>query len=308
MSRVPQRRGFTLIELLVVIAIIAILIGLLLPAVQKVREAASRAQALNNISQIGKALHNYYGVNNHFPAGVIISSSKYWMLSWMGQILPYVEGDVIYTTIDPEYARYNNPWGEYWVSGGYATNPPHKGFGLAMPVFTSPMDNRLLLNLQVNMGPAGSAVVGFTSYEGISGTQSGANDGILYADSRVRIGDIKDGTSNTLLVGERPPSADLWYGWWYAGAGYDSRGTGDVVLGARETGYAAALGCPSTKVGLQPGVISNNCDQSHFYSLSSAGCVFLFADGSAKMLSYSVDPLLPALVTRSGGETIDLEN
>ena len=70
--------------------------------------------------------------------------------------------------------------------------------------------------------------------------------------------DITDGTSNTLAVGERPPSKDLYYGWWFAGAGYDNNGTGDVTLGARETSYASSIGCAGvkTKVGLQPGNVN----------------------------------------------------
>jgi len=123
---------------------------------------------------------------------------------------------------------------------------------------------------------------------------------------------VTDGLSNTLLAGERPPSLDLWYGWWFAGAGYDqfptpdgmwgSSGTGDVVLGAREVRYAAYMGCPATKVGLQPGRLAEHCDQAHFWSLHPGGGNFLRADGSVRFLTYAADAVLPQLATRAGGE------
>jgi len=116
--------------------------------------------------------------------------------------------------------------------------------------------------------------------------------------------DITDGKSQTLIVGERPPSPDLEFGWWFAGAGYDGSGDGDVILGAIETRYAAALGCPASKAGFQGGTITDRCDQVHFWSLHGSGAHFVFADGAVRFLDYSAAAVLPALATRNGGEVV----
>jgi prepilin-type N-terminal cleavage/methylation domain-containing protein len=122
----PKRRrpGFTLIELLVVIAIIAILIGLLLPAVQKVREAAARSQCTNNLKQIGLAVHNYHDVNVQFPlkaAGVLLDTPHQITpdpaYSWHVFILPYIEQGNLYNQISPTTTPLAT-WFANWSSGG----------------------------------------------------------------------------------------------------------------------------------------------------------------------------------------------
>jgi prepilin-type N-terminal cleavage/methylation domain-containing protein/prepilin-type processing-associated H-X9-DG protein len=297
------RRGFTLIELLVVIAIIAILIGLLVPAVQKVREAAARTQCLNNLKQIGLALHGYHGTHKKFPPATDNNLSKYYFLSWTGHILPHIEQEPLGKTIDPEYARINRPFGN-------ATNNPHIGLSTVVSIYNCPSDSRPLVVPDVPFSATRRAAVAFTSYLGVCGTDGRADDGVLFFRSSVTLTKIKDGSSNTVVAGERPPSHDLYYGWWYAGTGYDSRGTGDFTLGAREVRYATTAkdatgklyNCPTTKVGLQPGRIDDVCDQMHFWSLHPGGANFLFADGSVRTLHYSADPVLPALATRALGE------
>jgi prepilin-type N-terminal cleavage/methylation domain-containing protein len=319
MVRKRLRRGFTLIELLVVIAIIAVLIGLLVPAVQKVREAAARTQCKNNLRQIGIALHNYHDTYHQFPPGVSYTN-PYFYWSWMARLLPYVEQDNLFkqayawATQPPGYPNTPYtwwPWGDFWAN--YATAKPNPALSVVVPFYKCPSDWRPLTAVDGN-GGSPVMIVAFTSYEGVSGSPSGdyqhpapnaGSNGIFYHSSTTKIADITDGTSNTLMVGERPPSVDLYYGWWFAGAGWDGSGTGDVVLGAQETSYAAALGCPAKYVGYQYGTVGDNCDQVHNWSLHTGGANWLLADASVHWLPYADASIIPALSTKNGNEVVN---
>ncbi|HTU18314.1 MAG TPA: DUF1559 domain-containing protein [Gemmataceae bacterium] len=309
-----NRAGFTLIELLVVIAIIAVLIGLLLPAVQKVRGAAARAQCQNNLKQMGLALHSYHDSYQSFPAGVNYTYPyQYW--SWMAQMMPFYEQNNLYQqavswaqSSGPSGSSYTWwPWGDYWDNPQTPANP---ALGTLIKSLICPADareNMLLPGSQAGLD-GNVAFTGYLGVAGLAGNESyygGQCQGILYWMSTTRFADITDGASNTLMVGERPPSADLHFGWWFAGSGYDGSGDGDVVLGVRAYTYAAALGCSSSYVGLQPGNINNTCDQAHFWSLHSGGANFLMGDGSVHFLGYAANLVLPQLATRSGGEVVD---
>jgi prepilin-type N-terminal cleavage/methylation domain-containing protein/prepilin-type processing-associated H-X9-DG protein len=327
MDRSQRRPGFTLIELLVVIAIIAILIGLLVPAVQKVRSAAARTECSNNLKQIGLALHNYHDTYKKFPPALDAhypATNRYWYWSWMARVLAFVEGQNLYNQCDkyaaqgdgkkftyPSPNHFWNPWGNFALPG--AVNPYNPGLAAVVPVYKCPADDRTLQADRVLVdpnSPNGSywPGIGLGAYVGVAGAVNQDGKGIIYTlssdrnGSKVRMTDITDGTSNTLMVGERPPSKDLEFGWWFAGAGYDNYGVGDVLMVARATGYAQSIGCPKTSVGLQPGNVNDPCSQSHFWSMHDGGCNFLFGDGSVHFLSYAADSVLPQLCTRNGGE------
>jgi prepilin-type N-terminal cleavage/methylation domain-containing protein len=212
MSR--QRSAFTLIELLVVIAIIAVLIGLLLPAVQKVREAAARLQCQNNLKQIALALHNYHDSHKHFPFGKgpsYANAASYARWSVHSQILPYVEQDNLYKLLD-----FNFPPNTPGMAGPVInfmpayTNPGGQNAQctLQVPIFLCPSDGATI----VDSWPGQNNYVGCTgAMEMCDNTESLPSDvdstdiarvGLLYYISKVRLTDISDGTSNTALFSE----------------------------------------------------------------------------------------------------------
>ncbi len=337
MVRPHRRAGFTLIELLVVVAIIAVLIGLLLPAVQKVRESAINTQCKNNLHQMGLALHGYHGVHETFPSGTQSGWGNHWYWSWMARILPHVEQDNLWREAElvanTSPSRNWNPWYVATGAPGAIVGNGNPALGTAMKTYICPMDPRGTANSVVNVPSSGPAydfygVVGpiaFTMYLGNSGTNGGpgyykpTGDGVLYMDSHVRLSDITDGTSNTIMVGERPPSQDLNFGWWFAGWGYNGTGTGDVVMGSREiyfpaSGYMGSFDgttftpatCSTSNVGLLPGRVDNPCDEMHYWSNHPGGVNFLMGDASVRFMPYTANNILPALATRNGNETFAL--
>jgi prepilin-type N-terminal cleavage/methylation domain-containing protein len=326
MVRARSRPGFTLIELLVVIAIIAILISLLLPAVQKVREAAARTQCQNNLKQLALAAHSYHDAYKWLPKGC---NSSYWVTppsdnvahsywSWMAMILPFVEQKDLYNQADAWAKTGNNyltyasplywwPWGDFWDF--WPPQPaPNPALSVPIPIYTCPADWRVLL-----VQDAGGFNVAFTSYKGVSGSPTGdysvgQPNGMLFRDSKIRLTSVTDGLSGTFMIGENPPSNDWNYGWWFAGAGYDGSGTGDVVLGPTETNYANAVGCnPTTYAYFQPGNPLDHCHQVHFWSLHTGGSNFALGDASVRWIPYSISlTTFSGLCTAIGNEPVEL--
>jgi prepilin-type N-terminal cleavage/methylation domain-containing protein/prepilin-type processing-associated H-X9-DG protein len=287
-----RRAGFTLVELLVVLGIIGALLGLLLPAVQKVRGAAQRTQCGNNLRQIGLALHGYHDVNKVLPPGVRRPPDPLPFLAWSARILPFLEQPALWEQIPKDYAQNYRIW----------TDPRHSDVSATLSLFVCPADGRTSGLLQ----PEGFEV-GLTDYLGVIGKNSITRDGVLYLDSRVRLADVTDGTSLTLMVGERPPSEDSRFGWWYAGVGQEFDGDADTVLAAEE--YRTTFRTPTCPLGpyfFRPGSISDICDTFHFWSRHPGGAQFLMVDGAVRFLPYSAADLLPALATRNGREVVTL--
>ncbi|MFG0296956.1 MAG: DUF1559 domain-containing protein [Maioricimonas sp. JB045] len=179
-SSTVSRRGFTLIELLVVIAIIAILVSLLLPAVQQARAAARRTECKNNLKQIGLALHNYHDVARCLPFGLGGTGPKYSALS---QLLPYLDQGPLYNQIDFSQAP------------NAAVNDAARLQEL--PRFRCPSDFS-------NPQPAAGGAVNYVPNKGTSiGWRDASANGVMFFMSAVRFRDIVDGTSNTAAFSER---------------------------------------------------------------------------------------------------------
>jgi prepilin-type N-terminal cleavage/methylation domain-containing protein len=299
--RCRSARGFTLIELLVVIAIIAILIGLLLPAVQKVRESAARSQCLNNLKQIGLALHNYHDANQSLPPGYFASGPYEdgsndtvpgW--GWATYILPYLEQGNLYNQFNLSQPVQNFPGIQTLLklylcpSDDYSTAPfaVLNAFG-AVTVIAAPS------SYAATCGPDASDVADPTGL------------GVFHRNSRTRFADIIDGTSQTVMVGDRAwaDSQGIWAG---APAG------GMMRPGSRNHWRTATLPAPGLVLAHNNFInIKTDADGGldDFSSYHIGGVNLLFADGTVHFVrSITGDGQdrwdFWALGTRAGGEVI----
>jgi len=311
-----QRRGFTLIELLVSIAIIAVLIGLLLPAVQNVREAARRMSCANNLKQLGLAVHHYHGVHGSFPPGAMgplnPSFPQYLQRKHHGLgafLLSYLE--------QPALARQYN-WNDSWF------DPPNQPVvNTQLPIWQCPsaqanrIQDRLLLTIApppeagfdgtaacgdyAGMGTidSGLALTGLIDPPGGPRDERGHYEGVFPINAARRIADVPDGTSHTILIGECAGRPQLWRrgrqvpDLWLSGGPWASRnllwGRGASPDGSSFFG-PCAINCTNNR---------------EVYSFHPGGANAAFADGSVRFLSADIGiRVFARLVTRAGGEVV----
>jgi prepilin-type processing-associated H-X9-DG protein/prepilin-type N-terminal cleavage/methylation domain-containing protein len=286
--RYSRRTGFTLIEVLVVIAIIGVLIGLLLPAVQKVREAAAQTQCGNNLRQIGLALQNYHDTAKSFPPGYVSNFDSVgndagpgW--GWAAFILPQMEQQDLYNSI-----QFNQ---------GVETPANSSVRVMSLKLYLCPSDNApptwTAKKYNSSGNPVGSICdVASANYIGVFGvTEPGVGgEGVFFRNSNIRIADIPDGTSQTIMVGERASSlAPATWAGAVTGAEIFPYNSSNMVLG-----HTGECNGPASPI-----------DINGFSSRHSGGVNFLFADGHVQFLTSSVSqPTYQALSTRAGGETV----
>jgi prepilin-type N-terminal cleavage/methylation domain-containing protein/prepilin-type processing-associated H-X9-DG protein len=294
-----MRRAFTLIELLVVIAIIAILIGLLLPAVQKVRDAAGRMSCSNNLKQVGIALQSFHDAQKVFPPGYTSGfdaagndTGPGW--GWAAYLLPHMEQSNLFQQITfalpIEHPANAGPRVQIVKSYLCPADIPAQTLNAGPRTATGQMTSVICA-----IPPANYIGVYGTGEPGVDG------DGIFFRGSTIRIGDITDGTSSTLMVGERSfrYSESTWVG---AVTGANQGATPNSPLPPiPENASNLCLGHTAEMwYGAVPPVEIN-----HFSSNHTQGVNFVFADGHVRFLTSSTDySTLKALSTRAGGETI----
>jgi prepilin-type N-terminal cleavage/methylation domain-containing protein/prepilin-type processing-associated H-X9-DG protein len=329
-----RRRGFTLIELLVVIAIIAVLIGLLLPAVQKVREAANTTQCKNNLKQIAIAVHNYHDTNLVFPAGSIykrVNGIWNYYECWSIAILPYLE-------LEPVYKLYDQTLPNATTQSA-STDQMRQ---TVVKVYNCPSDPNIRRSPeQPESGPGGGGggtaipVCAGSTYRCVAGAdwggqdwgvdQGGSNEnwddatqvtwlfprfpldrGVMHATNpsvscyAERMADISDGTSNTLMVGEYATKTHFNRRSFWAYA-YTSYNESCVTFAQPRTLIPDFDLCNATPPGG-----TNQCKRAWGSFHANGQLNFALADGSVRSISTNVDMnfLLPALATIAGAERI----
>lgn len=261
-------RGFTLVELLVVIAIIGVLVGLLLPAVQAAREAARRCSCSNNVAQLGLALHNYEFSMEHLPAGTINPSGPIRSepigqhVSFLVQMLPYIEQQGIAENFD--------------ISAGTYAQENADARAQAISSYLCPSYPR---------SHNQDATAGLTNYAGchhhVEAPIAADNNGLLFLNSQIRYGEITDGASNTILVGEMTPSYNSLG--WASGTRASLRNTSSLIGSSGQRNNFQPL-----PAGQQPPPLA----VGGFGSMHPGGAQFGFADGSVRFLSETIDPQL----------------
>jgi prepilin-type N-terminal cleavage/methylation domain-containing protein/prepilin-type processing-associated H-X9-DG protein len=341
MVRLPRRlRGFTLIELLVVIAIIAILMGLLVPAVQKVRDAAARMQCGNNLKQMGIALHNFHGTYNRFPAA-LIHSGRYNNpnnrpyegpeVSYAGQpyviynhtgfvaLLPYIEQDNLFKQYDyKSRASASSPYGipvapqsaandavaaalvKIYVCPADENPPPVENRNPGQSSDFYEMVSARRSNYLFNTGV-------YTDYDADWAKTSPQYRGPFGNNGAASLQKIKDGTSNTIAIGE---SVQKWHNGSTVFGPYWGTGTHTAVHGRGIYGGGTNFLDPRFTPNYPYGNCATNSKQKCTYawgfsSFHTGTTNFVFCDGSVKGIHDGIDPVIwTALCTAEGGEVI----
>lgn len=299
-----RRVGFTLVELLVVIAIIGILIAILLPAVQSVREAARRTVCLNNIKQISLAMVSYENGNRRFPPGYTYPGFSL----WSAHILPHLEEGNLFNTIEMD-----GPWST-------ANMANHDACATYISLFQCPsanvakhwpdaqgIDGRVPCNYLACA--SGTVLVESGTPPFVGDADKDVSDGIFFENSKTRVDEIVDGLSNTILIGEAifdyelegtdninsPQIVDHWY-----------IGTEGITPYTPSTDVSEALGsaaCPVNATLDEDTAIDSKelCFSSRHPGLAQLG----FADGHATNVRDTIDPIvLSAMGTRNGREAV----
>jgi len=323
-----QTNGFTLVELLVVIAIIGILIGMLLPAVQQVREATRRIECANKMRQMSLAMVNYESAHQNFPPGIRGNGMEQRGLNWCSFILPFIEQQAIHSILSEQSNNFKTP---DWVAAGHGDTAEE-----ILPIFHCPSDEMEERNTVRGRTPGGSRQHGKSNYAGVLGprlkvdfpsvddfddisfTQSGpiaqgnVTDadlfvlklpGILYLNSEVTFGEISDGASNTFVIGERDGSFYAPDQWQIIRQRSAATWCGAVWA----QGLSQCLGPTSgdPEFALNSVINTRFARQYPFASLHPGGANFGRADGSVEFVAETIsNRLYQEMGTKAGGDVL----